>query len=156
MSFLNAIIPYAPKSGENQDRKVQIIITMTKSSIYKIELKPETHTAEIGEYGVFEVRPYGINEDLEMDRLNREANEMLAQAKELADAAEKTKAKADEDAFLEFYKQADEQVKKTKKKIVAIIRSTFKSEKKGAVDRLFDEISLNKLKEIHDEVVANG
>lgn len=121
--------------------------------MYKLNLSGKTYKADFGEkFGVFTIRELGAGEELEISMMARELEKMAEKMKPLED--KKDADFTDEDKKL--MAEASDLALKNRMRTIEIYKGIFSSEKEGAVDALFNQLSIEEIRNAHSEVVKNA
>lgn len=123
----------------------------------KINLQPKNIKAELGDYGVFTLRPMGVNEDLLLSQYAREIQEALTELDEVKKKLDANDATEQEQG--EITKQLNEisqRISRDKERVVEVFKRLIFCEDEERHEKLFNEIPLNVLREKYDEVMQNG
>lgn len=122
----------------------------------KVNLAPKTIKAELGDYGVFNVRPMGINEDLLLSQYARELQEAVA---ELDKIKEKVNDKLSDEESAEIGKKLEQtsaQIMRDKERVVEVFKRLIACDDEARHEKLFNEVPLGVLREKYEEIIQNG
>lgn len=123
----------------------------------KINLTPKEYEVEDPKYGRFTMIPLGINKDLELQQMSREIGEDL---KELEKYVKRDKTKKLSDKELKEAQvrldELAEKIGKRKIKIIEIWKSVFIFEDEKKKEQLFSDVTIDRIREVYNEVIANA
>lgn len=123
----------------------------------KINLTPKEYEVEDPKYGRFTMIPLGINKDLELQQMSREIGEDL---KELEKYVKRDKTKKLSDKELKEAQvrldELAEKIEKRKIKIIEIWKSVFIFEDEKKKEQLFSDVTIDRIREVYNEVIANA
>ena len=109
-------------------------------TIEYIDLKPQTTTVKLGDYGEFTIRKFGAGEELELQRIAREITEMsdsmkaLGSVKEIEESGDEKKIAETRGIIAENMQKIHELQARQLKLLQAVV-----SGEPEAVERLFNE-----------------
>lgn len=119
----------------------------------KIEIKPTTYKATIGDYGTFEIAPLGAGAEAEMRIALRDVDEATKETEKYSELVEREKngEKLDKDseeykACVEAFNIAADKLEYANQLSLDKLKRVFKGEK---VDELFNDLTLGQLFDIH-------
>lgn len=121
-----------------------------------IDIKPQLKEAQLGDYGVFHIRPLGVNEDMRLSALAEEHEKTFEEIKALQEQFEQKKIKNDDEKALARIDELERQMKKRSAELAEIWRGVISSDDPKAVDRLFKELQLPDIIGAIREVLENA
>lgn len=123
----------------------------------KINLTPREYEVEDPKYGRFTIIPIGINKDLEMQQMSREIGDDLKELESYvrSDKDKKLSDKEIAEAQVRVNELA-QRIEDRKARVIEIWKSVFifKDEKKK--EQLFEDVTIDRIRAVYDEVLANA
>lgn len=121
----------------------------------KIEIKPTTYKATIGDYGTFEISPLGAGAEAELRIALRECEEATKATEEFNGLIEREKNGETLDKDSEEYKACMEALKVAGEKLEYAEQLSFDKLKRvfkgDRVDDLFNDLTMGQLYDIHKQ-----
>ena len=122
----------------------------------KINLQPKNIKAELGDYGIFTLRPMGINEDLLLSQYARELQESMAELDEIKTKAQGNISDEDQVKITKRLQEISEKMTKRKEDVSGIFKRLFICDDEKQHEKLFNEVPMDAIRKAYDEVMQNG